>query len=138
MSSLRGSTEAAPARRVLHPGSLGMFLGGALISLGAFLPWVMTPLGNLSGMGGPGLWILCAGVIAIAGGLLPYRKVALIHAVVPAVFSGSLVVWQCGRLLYISATNDSWGEALPGMGIVLVAGGVVLLLRAAQRIRSAP
>ncbi|QVQ52094.1 hypothetical protein J4H86_25845 [Spiractinospora alimapuensis] len=137
MSSLHASAAASPTRRVLHQGSIGMFLGGGLLSLGAFLPWVLTPLGNHSGMGGPGLWVLCAGVIAIAGGLLPYRTLALVHALVPAAVSGILVGWQCVHLIQLSAATDSWGKALPGIGMVLVAGGVVLLLRAARRIRTA-
>ncbi|WP_046469349.1 hypothetical protein [Allosalinactinospora lopnorensis] len=136
MSSLNGSA-ATPARRILHPGSGWLLAGGLLMIIGSFTPWVSTPLGNLSGMAGPGLWVLCAGTIAMAGALLPYRRIALLHALVPAVAAGGLVVWQLARLVQLSSATESWGKLLPGIGLVLVAGGAVLLLRAAHRMRLA-
>ncbi|RNL86768.1 hypothetical protein [Halostreptopolyspora alba] len=135
MASSSGSTTTAP-RRVLHPGSVGMLIGGALLIIGSITPWVSTPLGNISGMAGPGLWVLCAGTVAMAGALLPYRRVALLHALVPAVAAGGLVLWQLARFAHLSATTDSWGKMLPGIGLVIVAGGAALLLRATHRLRS--
>lgn len=124
-------------RRILHVGSGGMILGGLLMVVGSPMPWVSTPVGHLSGLAGPGLWVLCAGFIAIAGALLPYRRVALAHALVPGAAILVLVVWQLLRLVQLSASTDSWGKLLPGIGLVLVAGGAVVLLRSAARIRAA-
>lgn len=135
MASSSSSTPTVP-RRMLHAGSVGMLIGGALLIIGSITPWVSTPLGNISGMAGPGLWVLCAGTIAMAGALIPYRNVALLHALVPAVAAGGLVFWQLARFVHLSATTDSWGKMLPGIGLVIVAGGTALLLRAAHRMRS--
>jgi len=44
------------------------------------------------------------------------------------------VVWQVARLLYLSAGTDSWGKLLPGIGLVMVAGGAVVLLRTGHRL----
>lgn len=121
----------------MHSGSIPMIIGGLCLVVGSVLPWVSTPLGTLSGAGGAGLWTLCSGFIAIAGALLPYRGVAFTHALLPGIFAAVIAVWQVGRLLQLSATMDSWGKLLPGIGLVLVGGGAVILLRAALRIRTA-
>ncbi|GAA1772385.1 hypothetical protein [Streptomonospora arabica] len=137
MSASNGSA-APPARRgILHTGSFGLMTGGLLLIIGAFTPWVSTPLGNLSAMAGPGLWLLCAGVVAVAGALLPHRTLALAHALIPAAAGGSLVVWQLAKIAQISAETDSWGKMLPGVSMVIVAGGVVLLFSAARRMYTA-
>jgi hypothetical protein len=131
------ATTAAPARRrVLHAGSLGMIIGGLLALVGSLLPWVITPFGSLSGTAGPGLWTLCAGFIAIAGALLPYRMVAIGHALLPGLAVAAIVVWQVARLVYLSSATGSWGQLMPGIGMVMVAGGAVVLLRTAMRLIS--
>ncbi|MBB4931444.1 hypothetical protein F4561_002264 [Lipingzhangella halophila] len=137
MASSSSSATTRASQRILHPGSAAMLVGGLLLIVGAVTPWVSTPLGNLSGMVGPGLWVLCAGTIAMAGALLPYRRVALAHALVAALAAGGLALWQVVRIVHLSATTDSWGTMLPGIGLVLAAGGAGVLLRAAYRIRSA-
>ena len=137
MASSTGAATTSTHRRILHAGSVGMLIGGALLIIGSITPWVSTPLGNLSGMAGPGLWVLCGGTIAMAGALLPYRTLAILHALLPAVLAGGLVLWQLAHLAHLSATTDSWGRMLPGIGLVFVVGGTVLLLRAAHRMRVA-
>lgn len=127
--------NAPPARRrILHPGSVGMLVGGGLTVVGSLLPWVITPLGSLSGLAGPGLLTLSAGFLAVAGALLPYRWVAIGHSLVPGLAVAAIAVWQAARLVHLSATTDSWGQLLPGMGLVMVAGGAVLLLRTGYRL----
>lgn len=128
---------ATGRRRILHPGSGGMILGGLLMVLASPMPWVSTPVGNLSGLAGAGLWTLSAGFLAIAGALLPYRRVALVHAALPGIVVAVIVLWQLLRLVQVSASTDSWGKLLPGIGLVLAGGGAVVLLRTAQRIRAA-
>ncbi|WP_017624207.1 hypothetical protein [Nocardiopsis chromatogenes] len=137
MSPSNGSAAPQAARRVLHPGSIGMLSGGLMLVIGSFTPWVSTPLGNLSGMGGPGLWVMCAGVLALAGALLPYRRIALAHALLPAALAGVLVLWQLARIAQLSGATDSWGKLLPGVGLVIVGAGVVLLLSSARRMHAA-
>lgn len=80
---------------------------------------------------------MCAGFLAIAGALIPRRRVALVHAVVPGVAAALIVCWQLFRMLQISASTDAWGKLLPGIGLVLVGGGAIVLLRAAKQIRDA-
>jgi hypothetical protein len=118
----------------MHVGSASMLFGGLLVAIGSLLPWVATPAGSLSGTAGAGLWTLCAGTIALAGALLPYRRVALAHALVPGVVAGFFVLWQVARLIELSALTDTWGKMLPGIGLVMVGGGAVFLVRAAIRI----
>ena len=136
-SSVR--VTAPPARRrILHAGSAGMIIGGLVTVVGSLLPWVMTPLGSLSGTAGPGLWTLSAGFIAVAGGLMPNRKLAIGHSLVPGLAVAAIVAWQVARLLQLSATTDSWGQLLPGMGLVMAAGGAVILLRTGFRLVTSP
>lgn len=136
MSSGSSATTAAP-RRALHVGSVGMILGGLLVLIGSVLPWVSTPLGNLSGMGGGGLWTLSAGGLAIAGALLPFRGVAITHAFLSGAVAAGFVAWQLFRLAQLSAATDSWGKLLPGVGLVAIGGGAVFLIRAGLRVRAA-
>lgn len=130
-------TNARKNVRIIHVGSTAMLFGGVLAAIGSFLPWVSTPVGNLSGTAGPGLWTLCAGVIAIAGALIPHRRVALAHALVPGLAIAIIAVWQLARLFQLSAATDAWGKLLPGIGLVMVCGGAFILLRAAKRLHAA-
>lgn len=120
----------------MHAGSIGMLMGGLMAIFGSLTPWVMTPFGNLSGTSGPGLWTLACGFLAIAGAMLPFRRIALAHALVPGLAAAGIVVWQTARLVQLSATTGSWGQLLPGIGMVLTAGGAVVLLRTAARLRA--
>jgi hypothetical protein len=65
---------------------------------------------------------------------MPFRRVALLHAAIPGLAAGAIIVWQIARLLQLSASNDSWGQLLPSIGMVLVAGGAVVLARTALRL----
>jgi hypothetical protein len=134
-----GAGQAQPAaarRRILHVGSAGMIVGGLIAIVGSLLPWVSTPLGSLYGTGGPGLWTLSAGFLAVAGALLPIRPLAIAHAILPGLAIAGIVVWQAGRIVEISASTDTWGKALPGMGLVMAAGAAAILLRTGYRIWS--
>src|SRR5690606_40579501 len=63
----------------------------------SLFPWVIFPAGSLPGLAGPGLWTLSAGFIAIAGALLPYRKIALGHVLLAGLGVGVIVGWQLDR-----------------------------------------
>jgi hypothetical protein len=111
-----------------------MLIGGLASVVGSLLPWVTTPFGSLSGIHGAGLYTICCGFIAIAGALLPYRRVAIAHSLGPGVLVALLCVWQVGRLAQVSATTGSWGKVLPGMGLVMIGGAAVILLRTGYRL----
>jgi hypothetical protein len=129
--------DAPPSRRrVLHGGTAGMLVGGLIVVVGSLLPWVTTPLGSLSGAAGPGLWTLSAGSVAVAGALLPSRTVAIGHCLVAGLAVAAIVIWQVARLGYLSAAADAWGQLLPGMGLVMAAGGAAVLLRTGLRLVS--
>jgi hypothetical protein len=113
-----------------------MIVGGLIVVVGSLLPWVTTPLGSLSGTGGPGLWTLSAGFLAVAGALLPFRKVAIAHCLAPGLAVSAIVVWQLARLGQLSAAADAWGQLMPGMGLVMAAGGGAILLRTGFRLLS--
>lgn len=105
-----------------------------MIVLGSFLPWVSTPMGNLSGMAGPGLWTLAAGSMGLAGVFLRRRRLAMTHAALAGGCALILVGWQLARLARISTSTGAWGVAVPGTGLLLVLGGGVLALRALWRL----
>lgn len=100
-----------------------LLLVAGLVTVGAsFLPWLATPLGDLSG--GAGAWTFYAGVIAVPGAAWRRASVVLAHAVILAV---PAVVLPVERLLWALGRLPGLGEAwLPGPGLVLVAisGGV--------------
>ncbi|BCJ62307.1 hypothetical protein [Micromonospora endophytica] len=131
------ATTAVPSRRrILHAGSLGMIVGGLLALVGSLLPWVITPFGTLNGMAGPGLWTLSVAFLAIAGALLPHRKVAIAHSLIPGATVALIVGWQAARLISLSASTGSWGQLMPGIGMVMAAGGAVVLIRTGIRLLS--
>ena len=117
-----------------------MLLVASLVTVAAsFLPWISTPLGDLSG--GAGTWTFYAGVTAMPGAIWRRAWIVLVHALILAVPAVLLPVqrltWALGRL---PAFGEAW---LPGPGLVLVgiSGGVataaaVLLWRRAAAERS--
>ncbi|PFG42589.1 hypothetical protein ATJ88_1252 [Isoptericola jiangsuensis] len=133
-----GGRTAAPRKRILHPGSVGMLTGALLVVVGSLLPWVVTPVGSLSGTGGPGLWTLCAGFLALAGALFPRRWFAISHALLAGGSAGFVVGWQLVRLVEVMSSTDSWGQAMPGIGLVMTGGGAVVLLATGVRLLRTP
>lgn len=141
-------TQAAKAavRRVMHVGSIGMLFGGFLMFVGSIMPWVSVLGLNISGMSGAGLVTLATGAIALAGGLVPQtffgrevrqHSVAMWHAFASGGIAAAIVLWQLARLVQISAATDAWGEVLPGIGLILVGGASIFVLRAGFRLRNA-
>lgn len=121
---------AVAARRTRRPGQ-GMLLGvAALLVVGAFLPWLYTPFGRVSGFGGPGIWTFYAGLLALAGGIIPLPRLAAVQGVVCGLVGVVLPVWQVVHVLTLVGT-DGW---YPGPGLVLTFGGGVLSLVAARRL----
>ncbi len=138
MASTMSAIAPTTRRRVLHPGSIGMLVGGLMAVVGSLLPWVMTPLGVVYGTAGGGLWTLCAGFVAVAGALINHRWSAVAHCAVAGLATTGIAAWQLVHLATLSAATDSWGRLLPSIGLVMVAGAGVVLLRTGVRVWRAP
>ncbi|AEG43820.1 hypothetical protein [Isoptericola variabilis] len=138
MASTTSATAPTARRRVLHPGSVGMLVGGLMTVVGSLLPWVVVLGVTLYGTGGGGLWTLCAGFVAIAGALVPRRWSAVAHCAVAGGATAFIAGWQLVRIVDLSASSGAWGQVLPSMGLVMVAGGAVVLLRTGVRVWRTP
>lgn len=124
------SRTVAPGRRTRQPGQ-GQLLGvAALLVVGAFLPWLYTPVGQVSGFGGPGRWTFYVGMLALAGGLVPLPRLAAVQGAICGLVGIALPVWQVVHVLRLVGT-EGW---YPGPGLVLTFGGGVLALVAARRL----
>ncbi|MDP3968691.1 MAG: hypothetical protein Q8Q02_10430 [Nocardioides sp.] len=130
------TTSSAPAtgrtrtRRARVPGR-GQLLGATIMVLvGSFMPWVYTALGSVSGARGAGLWTFYAGVLGLAGTLIPHRLTAVIHATILSVACVAIIAWQVIHLLTQIGT-EGWA---PGPGLVLVLGGGILAGVAARNL----
>ncbi|MFA9430982.1 hypothetical protein [Egicoccus sp. AB-alg2] len=127
----------APAGRRWPPAGRGqglLLLAALGVVLGSFLPWVDTVAGRFTGMHGAGVWTFYAGVLGLAGGLVPRRGLARIHGAVLALVAVGLPLWQT---LHLANVCD-WRTCLPSVGLVLVAGCGVLAGRASWLLGRAP
>lgn len=103
-----------------------------LITVGAFLPWLMTSVGTFGGMRGAGSWTVFAGVIGIGASLMRRRRLVLVHAVGIAAIAIVLPLWQVVHLVGLVG----WGGWLPGIGLLMTFGGGVAIARAALELRA--
>ena len=122
-------TSASPlsqrrVKRLSDPARRRLAIGVALVAFGSFLPWLHTPVGNVLGSSGAGLWTFYAAMLGFGGVLLPVRlrKLAAAQAALLGLAGLGIVVWFLVGL--ISAVG--FGGWLPGPGTVLVCGGAVL------------
>lgn len=117
------------------PGQRRLLLASVLLILGGFLPWLYTFAGTVSGIRGAGLYTFYAGMLALAGALLPARwsAAALLQAVIVAIPGIVLPVWQVARMLTLVGTQG-WA---PGPGLVMTFGGGVLCAVAARDLHRA-
>jgi hypothetical protein len=121
-----GQAGRATARR--HPANRRLLVAALLILVGAFLPWLATGAGNVSGVRGAGLWTMYAAVLGVAGALVRSPRPAAIHAAVLAVVALVLPLWQVVHLVGLVGFAG-W---IPGPGLVMTAGGGVLAASAAH------
>ncbi|WP_435770315.1 hypothetical protein [Nocardioides sp. SYSU DS0651] len=126
--------KATRTRTPVHPGRKRLGLATAMVMFGSFLPWLHTPVGNLSGGGGPGLWTFYAAMLGLGGAIIPLHRLGGVQAAVLAAVAVVLPVWQLVRVLDLVGTSG-W---LPGPGIVLVLGGGVLAGSAAVQLLRDP
>lgn len=129
--------QAVPSVVVTHRrrGQRRLLLATVLLILGGWLPWLYTPAGPLSGIRGAGLWTFYAGMLALAGGLLPARftTAALVQAGIVAVVAFALPIWQVARVLGLVGVQG-WA---PGPGLVMTLGGGALCALAVRDLMKA-
>jgi hypothetical protein len=114
-------------------GQKTLLLAAGMALIASFLPWLSTPVGNMSGMHGPGVWTLYAAVLGIAGAMIKWRRVALLHALPLGVAATLLPVWQLLRIADRVGWFAGWA---PATGMVLAFGAGRLALRAAWRLHT--
>lgn len=117
-----------PAARRRWSGQRPLLGAAAMVALGAFLPWVYTGLGAVSGARGAGLWAFYAATLGLAGALVPSRRLAALQGTVLALVAVGLPVWQVVHLVSLVGLQG-W---LPGPGLLLVLGGGVLAASATR------
>jgi hypothetical protein len=103
-----------------------------LITVGAFLPWLMTSLGTFGGMRGAGSWTVFAGVIGIGASLMRSRRLVFVHAIGIAAIAIALPLWQVVHLVGLVGLRG-W---LPGIGLIATFVGGVAIARAALELRA--
>lgn len=108
----------------------------AMVFLGSFLPWLHTPIGNVTGGRGPGLWTFYGAMLGLAAAVLPVaaRRIAGIQAAVMAAAAVGIPIWQVVHLVRLVGF-DGW---FPGPGLVLVLFGGVLAGLAAKALLTRP
>ncbi|USQ74828.1 hypothetical protein [Ornithinimicrobium cryptoxanthini] len=125
MTAVAERKAAAPGQRVRGrkmPGQKRMLGASVMILVGAFLPWLYTPLGNFTGMNGPGLWTATVGMLALAGALVPLRRLAIGQALIAAAVAVVIPVWQFWHMFSLVGFAG-W---MPGPGLLLTAVGGLL------------
>lgn len=98
-----------------------------MILVGAFLPWIYTPVGTASGIRGAGLWTMYAAFLGVAGALIRSPRLAGIHASALAAVAIALPLWQLFHLI----SKVGFGGWMPGVGLVMTFGAGVLAATAA-------
>lgn len=111
-------------------GQQTLLWASTLITVGAFLPWLMTGVGTFTGMRGAGSWTVFAGVIGIGVSLVRSRSVVLVHAIAIAAIAIGLPSWQ---LLHTVSLVGFRGW-LPGVGLIMTLGGGIAIARGAREI----
>ena len=135
VASSRPSSALAPRRWPRAGRGQRPLLGAsAMVALGAFLPWVYTGLGPVSGARGAGLYVFYAATLGLAGALVSLRWVAVVQAALLAAAAVGLALWQVVHLVTLVGFSG-W---VPGPGLVLVFGGGLLAGKAALSLYRGP
>ncbi len=124
----------ARTRRRMDPARRRLLLASGMALFGAFLPWVLTGLGTISGTRGAGLWVAYAAMLGLAGALIPARLAAAVQGGILALTAIILPLWQVVHLLRLVGTAG-W---TPGPGLVLCLGAGVLAASASWRLFRPP
>lgn len=101
-----------------HPKQKMLSLLALGVIVGAFLPWLETPIGVYRGFAGPGLYLFYVGIIGLAAGLVPFRLPAIVQGGLLAIVAVALPVWQMAKLIS-KVGFDGW---TPGVGMMMIIG----------------
>jgi hypothetical protein len=114
------TTESGRLRlpRWSHPRQKMLSLLALGVTIGAFLPWLDTPIGTYRGFAGPGLYLFYVGIIGLGAGLVPIRFLALAQGAIMAAVAVALPVWQMAKL----ASKVGLTGWAPGIGMVMILG----------------
>jgi hypothetical protein len=124
----RAVPAGRPSRRRRPVGQRRLLGASVMVLLGAFLPWVYTGVGAVSGFRGAGLWTFYTSSLGFAGALVASRRLAGVQALVLAAAAIGLAGWQLVHLTSLVGFSG-W---FPGPGLVLTAGGGVLAAAAGR------
>lgn len=135
ISTAAPSTTTRP-RRLPDPARRRLLIGVVLVAVGSFLPWLHTPVGNVLGSSGAGLWTFYAAMVGFGGVLLPVRmrKAAGVQAALLGLVAPGIVVWFLGDFI-AKVGVAGW---MPGPGVVLVFGGGVLAVTSGWAMLTSP
>jgi hypothetical protein len=133
MGTVSATSTAPRSRRRIGRGQKQLLGATVMVLFGAFMPWVSTSVGSVSGMHGAGVWTFYAAMLGLAGALIPWLRLAAAQAAVLAAAAVALPAWQVLHLLGRVGTQG-W---LPGPGLVLTFGGGVLAASAATALLQA-
>lgn len=122
------------SRRRLHPAQRQLLVAAFGVIVGSFLPWVTVNTGlSYGGFAGAGLYTFYLGVLGIAGGLVPRRRLAVVQGGIVALGAVGLPLWQLLHLI----SRVGFGGWLPGAGLIMVlASGLLAGLSTWQLIRA--
>jgi hypothetical protein len=131
-ASARDATAGRPRWPYAGHGQQTLLWASILITVGAFLPWLMTSFGTFGGMRGAGTWTVFAGVIGIGASLMRRRRWVELHAIAIAVIAIALPLWQVVHLVGMVGFRG-W---LPGIGLIMTLVGGVAIARATLELRT--
>mgnify|MGYP007107678386 FL=1 len=104
------------------PGQKRMLAGSVMVLIGAFVPWLYTQVGTVTGMSGPGLWTATVAMIALAGALVPVRMLAVVQGFIAATVAMFIPLWQFWHV-FSKVGMAGW---MPGPGLLLTFVGGLL------------
>jgi hypothetical protein len=114
-------------------GQQTLLWASVMITVAAFLPWLMTGVGTFTGMRGAGTWTVFAGAVGIGASLMRNRRFVLVHAYAIAAVTILLPLWQVAHMLNLVGLSG-W---LPGIGLIMTLIGGVAIARATAELRAA-
>ena len=134
MNTTTASSELATRPRwpYVGRGQKTLLWASVMILVGAFLPWLMTPLGTFTGMRGAGTWTVFAGAIGLGVSLMRSRRLVLVHALGIAAVAIALPSWQLAHTIGLVGFQG-W---MPGVGLIMTLAGGVAVSRAVLAIRT--
>jgi hypothetical protein len=102
--------------------------GVAAAFVGAFLPWVTTPFGSVSGTQGDGLFILIgAAIVAAVFGIAAKRRALGRGMAIPVALVGALMA-AISIYHVVTIRDELMGLGSPGIGLYMCAAGSLAIV----------